>query len=318
MIARIVLRTLRTQGWLGFALGLVAAALAAGIQYVFRDFFVAVPFLLFFPATILASFFGGWRAGLACTGLALVLARAFFITEQPGLVLGGPEIVRLAIFLLVCLLIVSLIATLQAVSMQLAAERDRGRVLAQEADHRVANSLQLVGATLRLQAAGAATTELREGLAAALSRVTAIGRVHRRLHRDDAAHDMPFASYLSDMCGDLAAQAGQNAKCSVSCDEFRIPVEKALKLGLIVNELVTNAFKHTGADLEVNVKCKHQGRAFTLTVVDHGRGFPDAFDPKTSKGLGMRLVSAMLEDLDGTIAFDRREGHASVAITVPL
>lgn len=312
------MRTLQAQGSLAFAVGLVAAALAAAIQYVFRDFFVSVPFLLFFPATILASFFGGWRAGLACTGLALLLAWAFFVTDRPGLVLGGPEVLRLTIFLLICLLVVALIATLQAVSMQLAAERDRVRILAHEADHRVANSLQLVGATLRLQSAAANSAELRDGLATALSRVSAIGRVHGRLHRDDATPDLPFASYLSDMCSDLAAQAGQNARCSVSCDEFRIPVDKALKLGLIVNELVTNAFKHTGADLEVNVKCRHQGRAFTLTVVDHGPGFPDAFDPKTSKGLGMRLVSAMLEDLGGTIAFDRSEGHSSVAVTVPL
>ena len=91
-----------------------------------------MPFLLFFPAAILATFFGGWRAGLTCAVLSAASATYFFLSPSLGFLIPLTDTVRLVIFALVSILIVGLIWSLQTVSQQLLAEREHARLLAGE------------------------------------------------------------------------------------------------------------------------------------------------------------------------------------------
>jgi two-component sensor histidine kinase len=317
MVSRLVLRYLLVGGYWGFALGVATAAAATLVQLAFRDFFLQLPFLLFFPATLLASFFGGWRAGLACIAVSAVAAAVFFVGRPAAFLLGGPEMLRIAIFVLIALLMVGFIALLQGVSAQLQAEHDRVRLMFREMNHRVANSLQLVAATIQLQAGTAATPELRDGLRAALARVLAVGRVHRRLVNEPNGPALALAPYLADTCRDVAAQVASGAACRVDCDDIGVARELALKLGMIVNELVVNAFKHGAAQPDVAVECRARDGGFSLEVSGAGPELPEGFDAANSKGVGMRIVDALTTDIGGRLALHRAGGRTVVEVVVP-
>jgi two-component sensor histidine kinase len=186
-----------------------------------------------------------------------------------------------------------------------------------EMNHRIANSLQLVASTIQLQSAAAGSAEARAALGAALARVVAIGRVHRRLHREAAGAELALGPYLAETCRDIAAQVGGEAACQVACDEIEVGKDAAFKLGMIVNELVVNAFKHAGAARAVAVECRAAGDALSLKVADGGPGFPAGFDPARSKGLGMKIVTALTEELGGRLELHRGERRGTVELVVP-
>jgi two-component system, sensor histidine kinase PdtaS len=316
MISRVLLRLLLVSGFSSYAVGVLAAAAATGLQLVFRDFFLQVPFLLYFPATILASFVGGWRAGLTCSALALVAASLFFIGSPRGALIDIADGVRLLLFTLICTLIVGVLYMLQTLSQQLLSERELVRMLAREANHRISNSLQMIVSALQLQRSASQSPDVKEALAAARSRVAAIARVHRRLQDGTPTASLQVGAYLRDLCKDIGDQAGDGARLIVNCADFDLPVDRAVKLGLVVNEMLLNAFKHGGSTGEIKVECRDLGNSFALTISDGGLGFPPRFDPAASKGLGMRLISALTQEMGGALDIRRAEGRTLVEITV--
>jgi two-component sensor histidine kinase len=316
MISRLVLRFQFFTGPRSYAIGVGAAVLATLVQLAFRDFFLEVPFLLYFPATILAAYFGGLRAGLTSTALAAIVASFLFLGPHERL-FGGSALVRLAIFVLVCLLIVGLLWSLQAVSRELHAERDVVRLLAREGNHRIGNSLQLIAAALHIQARGTRVAEARDALSAALGRVSAVARVHRRLNEATPSARLSFRAYAVDTCSDIAAQTGTGADIKVDSEAFDLPVDKALKLGLILNELVVNALKHGGGGAPVAVECRAGANGIALRVADHGPGFPAGFDPDRAKSLGMKLVATFAHELGGRLDIRRDAGRTIVEVAIP-
>jgi two-component sensor histidine kinase len=316
MISRLVLRNQLVTGPKSYALGVLAAAIATGLQLPFRDFFLQVPFLLYFPATILAAYFGGWRAGLTGTAVSAVGAIFLFLGPHERL-LGGSDVIRLAIFVLICLLHIGLMWSLQTMSRQLRAERETVRLLAREGHHRIGNSLQLIAAALHLQASAARVAEARDALQAALSRVSAVARIHRRLHEGTPAAKLPFRKYLADTCSDIAAQMGGGAEIEAGCDDFDLPVDRALKLGLILNELLVNAMKHGGGGEPIDVECRAAGAEIALSVADRGPGFPEGYDAARIETLGMKLVTTFAAELSGRLDLGRADGRTIVTVTIP-
>jgi two-component sensor histidine kinase len=318
MMSRLVLRLLLVSGPSSYALGAVAAALAAGVQLAFRDFFLHVPFLLFFPATIVAAFLGGWRAGLTCAAIAAPVATYFFLGTSASFAIGMEDWLRLLIFVLICLLIVALLWLLQTVSQQLFAERELVRLLAREGHHRIGNSLQLIAATLQLQGKASASADVKRALDSARNRVSAIARVHRRLHESNPAATLRIGPYVDDLCKDIEAQAGEGTAVNVRCADFELPVDTAIKLGLILSELLLNAIKHGGATQSVEVDCRRAADGeFALRISDGGAGFPTGFDPAASRGLGMMLITSLAQEMGGRVAFQREHGRTIVEIAVP-
>jgi two-component sensor histidine kinase len=316
MISRILLRLLLVSGFSSYAVGVLAAGAATGLQLVFREFFLQVPFLLYFPATILAAFVGGWRAGLTCTVLALAAASHFFIGSPGGALIDIADGVRLLLFVLICTLIVGVVHMLQTLSQQLLSERELVRMLAREANHRISNSLQLIVSALQLQRSASHSPDVKEALAAARNRVAAIARVHRRLQDGSPTGSLQVGAYLRDLCKDIGDQTGGSDRLKVNCADFDLPVDRAVKLGLVVNEVLLNAFKHGGGEQEIKAECRDLGQNFALTISDGGLGFPPGFDPGASKGLGMRLISALTQEMGGSLDIRRTEGRTVVEITV--
>lgn len=181
----------------------------------------------------------------------------------------------------------------------------RQNLLTQEFEHRLVNSLQLVTSLLSLQSRTAKTPEAAAQLLLAANRVAAIARVHRRLHLLDHQNSVEFKRYLSGLCVDLAAlldQQDTKRSIQVTGSEITLPTEKAIPLGFIVNELVTNSAKH--GDGEITIHIESSATAHVMSVADGGPGLPAGFDPSHSKGLGMTIVMTLLKQIGGNLRFD--------------
>lgn len=197
-------------------------------------------------------------------------------------------------------------------------------VLLQELNHRVKNSLQMVSSMLGLQARQLADPEVRRQLAEAGRRVGAIALVHERLYRADFTGRVEVGQYLGALCADLGrslAGADGSHVLAVTAAQADLPIEQAVPLGLIVNELVGNAFKHaysapSAAAVEVTLQpCT--GGGLRLEVVDGGSGLPPDFDPQQGGGLGMKLVLALASQLGGRLTFERGAPGTRFVVELP-
>ena len=198
---------------------------------------------------------------------------------------------------------------------------ERQEMLTHEVSHRVKNSLQLVASLLRLQASGSRQAEVKSAINDAVARVSTIARVHDRLWRQSEVETLDFAGVLRDLCEDLQNIA---PKCQLVCEAPPVvmPTDMAVPLGLVVNELVTNAFKHGCpegcGEVRIVIDAMEAG-SLRLSVADRGPGLPDGFDPRNHAGsLGMRLVSGMVRQLNGALDVVSAEPGARFVITLPL
>jgi two-component system, sensor histidine kinase PdtaS len=174
-------------------------------------------------------------------------------------------------------------------------------LLVQEFEHRLINGLQLVASLLSLQSRTAGTPEASAQLTIAARRVAAFGRVHRRLHLLDHQKNVAFKQYLQLLCDDLSGllfQEGTECAVTVEGAEAEIPTALGIPLGLIVNELVTNAAKYGSGNIVARFETAVPGN-HALSVLDNGPGLPVGFDPAQSKGLGMKIVQSLVRQIDG-------------------
>lgn len=201
---------------------------------------------------------------------------------------------------------------------------ERQKLLLEEVNHRVKNSLQLVSAMLELQAtADHGDERLREGLAQASARITAIARAHQRVHQYGAIQTVDLAVYLTDVCAELG---GSTAPCDLHIDvpaDLEIAIERAIPIALIVNELVTNASKHAypspgreRCPIWVEVTGKGSA-ALTVVVRDAGIGLPDGKMVLNGRGLGMRIVAAFTAQLGAEIMVRPSGPGTAVEISIP-
>jgi two-component sensor histidine kinase len=190
-------------------------------------------------------------------------------------------------------------------------------VLAQEFEHRLVNSLQILVSFLLLQSRNAGP-EAAAQLTSAAKRVTAFGCVHRRLHRLDHHEVVEFKEFLSGLCRDLSDLFFHGDTASpivVEACKMDIPTRLAIPLGFIVNELITNAAKYAEGNILVRLET-NPILGHSLSVSDDGPGLPAGFDPARSKGLGMRIVNSLVRQIDGKLQTTAGEGGRGARCTV--
>lgn len=176
----------------------------------------------------------------------------------------------------------------------------RAGVIAAEIDHRAMNSLQFVASLLQLQSR-AVGAEAGRQLATAANRVLAVARVHRNFAANATADRIPVLTYLRQLCGELSEILA--TPVAVEGSEANIPTTHILAIGLVVNELVTNAKKHGEGMIKVTFSTREDGQ-YELCVLDGGAGLPEGFslDATRADALGMKVVSALTSQLDGKLS----------------
>ncbi len=176
-----------------------------------------------------------------------------------------------------------------------------------ELNHRVKNNLAMVASLLQLQARGS-DEQVREHLVKAAARVQSIAEVHDALSRGAGSDTVDFGAYLQDLCVSLRRSLAIEDRIALRVDTQpeNLSVEKAISLGMVVNELVTNAVKYAYPNGEagaITVAFRRDRDRLALTVGDHGQGL--ASEPAAA-GLGMRLVRSLLDQLGGEIRVDNK------------
>lgn len=271
----------------------------------------AAPFSLGFPAVLVATLFGRWQAGVL-TGVLLLLHSWYFVLSVPhSFLLKTPDDVGRLVMAALNYTAVLVIAELFRRAVRRAtAERDRELaerdLFLAEFDHRVKNNFTLVAALLDMQRRRAAHTETAEALSSALSRVDSIARAHRHLYRGGVASsgEVDMAVYLEELSAALAEALFLRGAITLdcSCDHAAIPRDRAVSIGLIVNELVTNAAKHafTGRETgRIEVRFEAIPAGWQLTVRDDGVGLPADARPRKDGGLGQKLIDGFVRQARG-------------------
>jgi two-component sensor histidine kinase len=172
----------------------------------------------------------------------------------------------------------------------------QAQLMAREIDHRVMNSLQFISGLLSMQSRASEMTDAVSELEMAANRVTAVARVHRHFYMGEGG-EVSCLSFLHRLCEDLSGIVGRPIE--VQGDEGEVPTTWIQPIGLMINELVTNAAKHGAGKIEVSYR-REQSR-HELSVCDEGAGMAKGFDPATSRGLGMKVVTALSRQLNGRL-----------------
>ncbi|NBB15176.1 response regulator [Caulobacter sp. SLTY] len=199
----------------------------------------------------------------------------------------------------------------------LQASNERLAVLLREVNHRVANSLQLVSAFVHMQAGALADPAAKAALADTQQRIAAIGQVHRRLYTASDVEAVDLEDYLGALVIELTGAWSTPTACrtlTLSVTPARLETDRAVSLGVIVNELVSNACKYAypaDAAGEVRIRLQRDDQGLVLTVEDDGPGF-DPAGPATGTGLGSRIISAMAANLKTRLSYEPGPGTRAV------
>jgi len=204
-------------------------------------------------------------------------------------------------------------------------------VLLREVNHRVANSLQLITSLIELQARKVTDPVARQMLRQAAERVEAVTLVHRRLYNGDDVEFVEMDDYLAGLVEEMqrATQAtdaggGDPARqIELTVDPIRVETDKAVPIGLIVNELVTNALKYAypreqAGQVRIRLQrdTAEEGEMLRLVVEDDGVGYPDEDAAPKGSGLGSLIVGSMAQSLRATVVLDR--AHQGTRFVVSL
>ncbi len=200
----------------------------------------------------------------------------------------------------------------------------RLETLLKEVNHRVANSLQMVSAFVLMQSAAMTDAAAKAALQQTQQRILAIAQVHRKLYTTDDVETVDMADYLGALLADLqetwsTPDAPRNLR--LEAEDLRLKTDKAVAVGVIVNELVSNACKYayaTGVAGGVRVFFRRSDTEdFMLGGEDGGAGFDAATLPRGT-GLGRRLVGAMATTLGAEVAHTREANRFVVSLRAPL
>jgi two-component sensor histidine kinase len=196
----------------------------------------------------------------------------------------------------------------------LAAERE---VLLREVNHRVGNSLQIIASLLHLQANSSTQDGVKAALTNAMGRVAAVAQVHRRLYTSHDLKSVLLNQYLEALLEDLrrSAEGNKMSRLTLKAEPIEIDPDRAVAIGIIVNELVMNAVKYAYPDGAgpIHIVLNAQGDDLELSIADDGVGLNVKTDPR-STGMGQRIVTAMAQKLDASV--ERDPEHAGTRIVL--
>ena len=176
-------------------------------------------------------------------------------------------------------------------------------VMLREIHHRVKNNLQVVSSLLNMQARTARDKETIEILSESRDRIKAMSLIHSQLYEGRDLAEINMKGFIDQLLGQLFQSypiGGTRITRVVRVDDYPFPISTAVPVGLIINELLSNALKHAfngrgEGEIEVSLIASEGGR-INLTVSDDGVGLPPGFNINKSKTLGLRLVKILAED----------------------
>jgi len=307
---------------------IVSTMLALGLAL--DEHFHGFPFLLFSFAILISSALFDRGSGAFSVLLSAFFAKWFFIAPTGTIrVENTGDLIALSCFTAIGLATAAVVEALHRVAsnlveanQKLIASENETSLLLEEASHRFRNELAMLGAMLRLQERALGSPAEGVALRSAADRVHVLGRVHERLQRANHRPVVNTGEFLSALCDDLrSARIGlRPISLKVHVEPHVLSQKQAVPVGLILNELLTNAFKYAFPNDRKGMVAVHfvkSERTFVLTVRDNGLGMSPPSKDYGDTGLGERLLRSMVAQLEGSLEFEHLTTGTAAVIRFP-
>jgi two-component sensor histidine kinase len=275
-------------------------------------------FFLLFPAIFLASVLFDRGSGLFATALSMVLLYVL-LTPSNTLLIPSEFILPLLLFVLLGVGFAIISEGLRSALDRAAAAERAKDLLLQELGHRTKNNLAMVISVLSFQANAKTNPDTKHALEKAIARVKAIANAHEYFRLVDHSGRVEMRSYIEKLCAHLSEglRDVRPIVIRVEADEVDLAAEQAIPIGLIVNELVTNSFKHAFPDGRagtVEVAFKREASKLRLIVHDDGVGC----SADRVNGLGSRLTRLLAQQLNAKLVWEQVESGCRTSLIFSL
>ncbi|MCG2419315.1 tetratricopeptide repeat protein [Aequorivita sp. F47161] len=203
---------------------------------------------------------------------------------------------------------------LSQLNVELDAKNKQNELLLKEIHHRVKNNLEMVKSLIALQSAKLEDGASKEAMLASQNRVQSMGIIHQKLYQGENLGSIEMKDYFVNLSEGVLDTFNAEEKVKIECamDNLNLDVDTAVPIGLIVNELLTNALKYAFPTTEkglINISLKEENDALFLKVSDNGIGKTEGTKPKGT-GFGTQLIHLLTQQLNGTISEDYNNGTA--------
>lgn len=204
---------------------------------------------------------------------------------------------------------------LETQKLQIESSLHEKEALLREIHHRVKNNLQVISSLLNMQSYYLDDPRMIRAIAEGQNRVKAMALIHQKLYQTDHLSEIDFQEYTEQLIGHLStafSEPGKNIHSQVNGSALKLDIDTAIPLGLILNELITNAYKYafsgvTDGSLLVELK-QDDAHYYHLRIADSGKGLPADFNEAKLNSLGLKLVRMLIEQLDGSLTVTNESG----------
>ncbi|MEO9474411.1 MAG: sensor histidine kinase [Cyclobacteriaceae bacterium] len=215
---------------------------------------------------------------------------------------------------LACLVVFGLCFFLYQSFRKIQQKNRKINTLMRELHHRVKNNLQVISSLLGLQSMKLEDAAALKAVEEGKERIRAMSLIHQKLYQQEEVTALNIQEYISSLIAELTQSYGFESKAKVNIDvpSMLFDVDTTLPIGLIINELVSNAFKYAYKDIAepiLELRLLDEGnRRFRLSIKDNGMGLPPEFDLGEAKSFGLKLVNLLTKQLNGTINIEQSNG----------
>lgn len=195
-------------------------------------------------------------------------------------------------------------------------------LLFREMHHRTKNNLQLLNSILSLHSRNVDDDAARSALQSSRDSVGAIGLLHHHLYQTKDFRKVAFQPYIRELC-DYFQQAfslkERNIQLGFRCDEFQIDIDKAIPMGLIINEMITNAIKHAFPREDggsIGLYIKREPTTIVIEVGDNGVGIRDGTE--ITDGVGKKLIKILSDKFKADFNYINKSGGTTARFAIPV
>ena len=197
-------------------------------------------------------------------------------------------------------------------------------ILIREIHHRVKNNLQIISGLLdmtRMRTGDPATTGILTDM---MMKIKTMAQIHTRLYESKQFDRVNMGGQIRDQVADLSSiygRSGPGITCQVDAEDLYLPVDQAIPCALVVNEALSNAFKHAfrgrshGA---ITVSARQGGGNIHISIRDDGTGIPKDVDISRATSLGLKLIRSLVQQLRGTLVIESTDQGSVVNVEFPL
>jgi two-component sensor histidine kinase len=219
------------------------------------------------------------------------------------------------LFLVICSIVFTSVIAITNKRQQEAMQQSiaEQRVLLAEVNHRVKNNLAIIVSLLNMQMNSAKSKETKNAIQVVHNRVMSMALVHLKMYENKNKSAIELEPYIKELVSEInnSISISQKIKFEYDLDPINLDVSSAIPMGLILNELITNAIKHAFSDLdspEISISLKRvKDSLVELTVKDNGKGLTNSSE-ESEDGIGLSLIRSLAEQLDGTCLFENSNG----------